>query len=165
MGNFSEHIQQSSNNLDFLLEVNTHINTRWDWQVTTCFYVGVHLINAHIVARTQKNYLSHHQVSEVINPYNQLAPGRLDELTYASYLKLQILSRRSRYLLNENFKKKEVIDIQPACITYDKHFKKAIYHLDKIMVFISTTHKVQFKKYKIDCAELKGSDYSYFTSN
>lgn len=106
MGNFAEHILQSKNNLDFLAKVNKDINDRWDWQVTVNFYVAVHLINAHIVSKTTKNYLSHNQVSELINPYNGLSVAKLDEETYKSYVKLQLLSRRSRYLLNEGFKKK-----------------------------------------------------------
>lgn len=163
MGSFSEHIQQSKNNLDFLAKVNAQINDRWDWQVTTCFYVGVHLINAHIVSNTSKNYLSHHQVSEVINPYNQLSPGKLSEDIYASYVKLQLLSRRSRYLLNENFKKKEMTDIQPACITHDKHFRKAVYHLDKIMDYIKTGNNVQFQKHPLKCIELRGGNFSNFS--
>lgn len=163
MGNFSEHIQQSKKNLNFLSKINIISNDNWDWQVTVCFYSAVHLINAHIVATTNKNYLSHNQVAEIINPYNQLSVGRLDEATYLSYTKLHQLSRRARYLLNENFKKKGVVDVQPACLTYDIHFKKSIHHLDNIINFITKTHSENFAKQNISCIELKGLIFSNFT--
>lgn len=162
MGSFTEHIIHSESNLDFLSKVNSSINDRWDWQVTVCFYSALHLMNAHIVAKTGKNYLSHSQVAEVINPYNQLSIAKLDEETYLSYNKLFQLSRRSRYLLSENFKKVKIVDVQPACITYDKHFKKAIYHLDKVITYISKNYSVAFKKTKVDCIELKGKGFSNF---
>lgn len=162
MGTFSEHIQQSKNNLDFLSSVNNNVNNRWDWQVTVSYYVAVHLVNAHIVSKTNKNYLSHNQVADLINPYNQLSLAKLDEDTYTSYVKLQLLSRRSRYLLNEGFKKKGVVDIQPACITYDKHFRKSIYHLDKIMNYMSNNNDISFSKSNLKCDELRSMKLSNF---
>jgi len=162
LGSFSEHINHSANNLEFLSKVNHSINASWDWQVTICFYSALHLINSHIVSKTGKNYLSHSQVAEVINPYTQLSLAKLDEETYLSYNKLFQLSRRSRYLLNENFQKKGVVDVQPACITYDKHFKKAIYHLDKIITYISTNYPVTFKKTNVSCLELKHLQFTNF---
>lgn len=162
MGSFNEHINHSFSNLEFLSKVNTSINSSWDWQVTICFYSALHLMNSHIVSKTGKNYLSHSQVAEVINPYTQLSLAKLDEETYLSYNKLFQLSRRSRYLLNENFKKKGVVDIQPACITYDKHFKKSIYHLDKIISFISANYDVSFKKTNVNCVELRNLTFDNF---
>ncbi|MFD2827164.1 hypothetical protein ACFSYG_11840 [Leeuwenhoekiella polynyae] len=163
MGSFSEHITQASNNLDFLESTNKNSRDHWDWQVTVCFYSALHLINAHIAAKANKNYLSHNQVEQVINPFRQLSVAKLDEETYKSYIKLMQLSRRSRYLLNENFKKEDVTDIQKACITYDKHFKKAIYHLDVIMQYLTQNHNVNFKSHCLSCAELKGRKFNNFT--
>jgi hypothetical protein len=162
LGNFSEHILQAKNNLVFLSEINKNINNRWDWQVTTCFYSAVHLINAHLVNKTGKNYLSHNQVAEHINPYNNLSVSKLDEETYLSYNKLHQLSRRSRYLLNENFKKKGVVDVQPACITYDKHLKKAIRHLDNVINYISKEYGAEFNPTQIKCIELNGLQFNNF---
>lgn len=162
MGTFTDHISQSKHNLDFLSKVNSNINDRWDWQVTVCFYTALHLMNAHIVSKTGKNYLSHNQVAEVINPYNPLSVAKLDQDTYLSYNKLVQLSRRARYLLGENFQKKEFVEVQPACTTYSKHFKKSIYHLDKIIDFISKNHNVSFSSINITCIDLKGLNYSNF---
>ena len=160
MGTFTEHIQQAKQNLSFLSSVNENINDRWDWQVTVCFYSAVHLINAHIVSKTSKNYLTHGQVSGVINPYADLSLGKLDEKTYTSYTKLFHLSRRSRYLLNENFDKS--VDIQTACLTYDKHFKKAIHHLDIVIEYIKANYSESFGKEDLTCLELKGRTFSNF---
>ena len=102
MATFQEHIDQSNNNLDYLSNINNLINDRWDWQVTVSFYCALHLINAHIVQKTNKNYLSHSQVSSAISPYNLLSLSKVDEEIYLSYTKLFQLSRRARYLLNEN---------------------------------------------------------------
>lgn len=165
MGNFNEHIDQSVSNLDFLAKVNESIDGNWDWQVTICFYSALHLMNSHIVDKTGRNYLSHSQVSEVINPYNQLSIAKLDDETYKSYNKLFQLSRRSRYLLNENFKKKGAVDVQPASITYDKHFKKSIYHLDKIISYISNNYQVSFTKRTIKCIELKNLTFDNFITH
>lgn len=135
---------------------------RWDWQVTAAYYVAVHLVNAHIVSKTNKNYLSHNQVADLINPFSQFSVSKFDEATYTSYVKLQFLSRRSRYLLNEGFTKRGIVDIQPACITYDKHFRKAIYHLDKIMDYISKNNTVVFEKCNLNCVELEGLTFLNF---
>lgn len=162
MGNFTEHIQKSKNNIVFLEKINNGVDNCWDWQVTTCFYSALHLINAHIISKTNKNYLSHNQVSDAINPYNQLSVAKLDEETFLSYNKLMQLSRRSRYLLNENFDKKGVVDVQPACLTYDKHFKKCVYHLDKIITFIKKTYNEEFDKKTLICVEFKGIEYDNF---
>ncbi|MDP2541613.1 hypothetical protein CSC81_09870 [Tenacibaculum discolor] len=164
MGNFNEHINHSIDNLNFLSKVNETINDRWDWQVTICFYTALHLINAHIVDKTGRNYLSHSQVEDAINPYATLSVSKLDEDTYKSYKKLFQLSRRSRYLLNENFNKGGIVDIQRACLTYDKHFRKSIYHLDIIMNYMSSNYNVNFSKCEIDCIELKNVTLTNFTT-
>lgn len=163
MGNFAEHINHSKSNLDFLQKINCSVNDRWDWQVTTCFYSALHMINAHVVDKTKKNYLSHNQVANMINPFEPLSVSKLDSDTYASYIKLFHLSRRSRYLLNENFKKGGSEEIQPISSTYSKHFQKSIYHLDKIMEFINKEYKVSFEIIKLDCIDIKGKEYKYFS--
>lgn len=118
-------------------------------------------MNAHIVKKTNKNYLSHNQVEEVINPYNNLSLGKLDETTFLSYSKLCQLSRRSRYLLNENFKKTD--DIQQASITYSTHLKKAIHHLDIVIQYINKNYgNIICKDTKIKCIDLKGRDFENF---
>lgn len=162
MGDFSAHLLQSKSNLRFLEKVNSNVSDSWDWQVTTCFYSALHLISAHIADKTGKNYLSHHQVSHLINFEEQLSPAKLDQQTYISYQKLLLLSRRSRYLIQINEQNKSS-DIMPVCLTYDKHFKKAVYHLDIIMSYMSKNYNVTFDSLSLNCIELKKGTYDNIT--
>jgi len=163
LATFQEHIDQSNNNLDYLSNINNLINDRWDWQVTVSFYCALHLINAHIVQKTNKNYLSHSQVSSAISPYNLLSLSKVDEEIYLSYTKLFQLSRRARYLLNENSDKTGAVDVHPACVTYSKHFKKTIYHLNKIMEYMTANHGTSFVKRNLKCIDLNSQSFTYFT--
>lgn len=161
MATFEEHIAHSKKNLDFLSKVNSSVDDSWDWQVTICFYIALHLINAHIVKKNNKNYLSHNQVEDVINPFNTLSIGKLDENTFLSYSKLCQLSRRSRYLLNENFNKTD--DIQQASMTYSLHFKKAIHHLDVVIQYINKNYDNMIsKETNLKCIDLKGRVFESF---
>lgn len=163
MGTFKEHIHQSKRNLTFLSEISVNVSECWDWQVTVCFYSALHLINAHVVEKTGANYLSHSKVDEIINPYNHLSVAKLDESVYTSYIKLFQLSRRSRYLIRENFQKGERQDLHTACSTYSKHLKKAIHHLNIIINFINKAYKESFSKTSIKCIDLNGLVLEHFT--
>lgn len=162
MGTFKEHIQQSQNNIRFLSKISTSIENCWDWQVTVCFYSALHLINAHIVDKTKANYISHSKVDEIINPFNQMSIAKLDEEIYTSYIKLFQLSRRSRYLLGENYNKHALSNTFSACATYSKHLKKAIHHLEIIINFIKTDYKESFSKADIKCIDLNGLAFQNF---
>lgn len=162
MASFDEHIAHAKSNLDYLSKINTHVNDRWDWQVTTCFYTALHLMNAHIAKKANKNYLSHTRVDQALNPYG-LSVAKLDEDTYSSYNSLSNLSRRSRYLLTENKSQVDTeLDIQRQCLTYSKHFKKAIHHLDKILTFFNKEYGSDFEKTTIKCIDLNGLDFNNF---
>jgi len=163
LGTFKEHIQQSHNNIKFLSKISINVDDCWDWQVTVCFYSALHLINSHIVSKTGANYLSHSKVEEIINPFNQLSTAKLDEKIYISYIKLFQLSRRSRYLLSENFQKGERVEIFPASVTYSKHLKKAVHHLEVIINFIKEDYKESFPKVDVRCVDLKGLVFQNFS--
>ncbi|RRO19653.1 hypothetical protein [Flavobacteriaceae bacterium 14752] len=135
-------------------------NYHWDWKVTVCFYSALHLMNAHIVKKTQKNYLTHNQVNKLINPYEVMSPAKLDENTFLAYNKLLSLSRRSRYLLKENHDAN--VDIQDASLTYDKHFRKSVIHLETIMNYIVNNYNVSFKKRNLKCVELETINLNFF---
>lgn len=162
MGTFSEHLNPSQSNLQFLSKISSSTDNFWDWQVTVCFYSALHLINAHIVNKTQSNYLTHKDVEAVLNPNNLLSVARLDIPNYIAYIKLLELSRRSRYLLNENFKKGEKQDIQKVSLTYSKHFRKAIIHLDTLIAFISKEYNIAFNPCEIKCMDLQGINLTHF---
>lgn len=159
MASFDEHISQAKENLIFLHSVNNKIPSHWDWQVTVSFYTAVHLINAHIAQKSNQHYRSHELVNNSINPYNPTSITRLSEELYTSYMKLQNLSRRARYLCHDDKKNRDV----KAYFTYDKHFAKAITHLDKLLSFVAKEYDINFDKSELECLDMKNGAFNYFT--
>ncbi len=104
------------------------------------------------------HFRSHELVNNSINPFNQTSITRLSEESYTSYLKLQNLSRRARYLCHDDPKNHD----QKAFLTYDKHFAKAITHLDILMQNITTEYLHPFEKTPLECIELKGRPLKNF---
>lgn len=153
---------QGKSNLAFLTEVNKNIPNNWDWQVTICFYVALHFISAHVVVKTGKNYLSHTSINDAINPTTQLSVAKLDEKTYLAYTKLYQLSRRARYLINENNKQNTGKEIQTCNLTHSVHFKRAISHLEIVMNFIADNYAITFSKSEIKCGDLNGLSFKNF---
>lgn len=124
MANFTEHITQAKSNLGILSHTNKTKNESWDWQVTMCFYTAVHLVNGHIANKQNLHYRSHKQVKNALSPYKDINIGtELTEDLYKSYVKLQNLSRRSRYLCLDS---EEVGNDEICHLTYDKHLKRSI---------------------------------------
>lgn len=119
------------------------------------------MINAHIVKKTGANYLSHREVDNMLNPFNQMSVSRLDEATYTAYQMLYQLSRRSRYLLNDKGVK-TTADLKPACLTYSKHLKKAVKHLETIIEYMVKIHNQNIPKTSVKCIDLKGADLKHF---
>ena len=158
MASFQNHIDQAKHNLSFLEISNHSSDVHWDWQVTVSFYVAVHLVNAHIAKKSNLNYRSHEQVDQAINPYNQLSLTRLTESDYLAYSKLQGLARRARYLCHEE-RTNRTTDAQ---FTYDKHFSRAIKHLEIILSFVSEEYNITFPVVKLRCVELKNKTFKHF---
>lgn len=154
MASFNEHINQAKKNLAFLIDINSSKSRNWDWQVTVCFYTAVHLINSHLAQIGNLHYRTHEDVKNAINPTaNNLSICKLPQDIYLAYVKLEGLSRRARYLCNENFDNKEVREF----LTFDKHFAKAIKNLDKILAYFKTKYGVSFGNPVIYCAELNAN--------
>lgn len=119
-------------------------------------------MNAHIAKKANKNYLSHTRVDIALNPYG-MSVSKLDEDSYSAYNSLSNLSRRSRYLLTENRSQVDTeIDIQRECLTYSKHFKKAIHHLDKVISFINKEYGNQIGNTEVKCIDLKSMKFANF---
>jgi len=137
LASFEEHIQKATSNLKFLEQSNLKLQDYWDWQVTTTFYVAVHVVNAHLARVSDLHYRTHEHVKNAINPLRRTAEAAVNEEIYLCYVKLESLSRRSRYLCHES--KGEA---SAAHQTYDVHFTKAIKCLDKILDFFCTQHSI-----------------------
>ncbi len=104
------------------------------------------------------HYRKHEEVNSAINPYAVLSPCKLPENVYLAYMKLQGLSRRARYLINEDYTNKST----SAHFTYDKHLSKALKHLDTLLKYLAVSYKIEFEAFKIKCIEFKGNDTEYF---
>ncbi|MEZ4941806.1 MAG: hypothetical protein R3D58_13080 [Saprospiraceae bacterium] len=158
MPNFSDHVNQSVNNLRFLEGINGHLPNYCDWQVTVCFYTALHLVNAYL-ANSGMQYRKHSEVTNAINPMNQLSPFSIPEDPYSAYISLMSLSRRSRYLaLDTDLQSKK------AHLTYDKHLAKAIRHLETIMQWFSGKFPdTSFPTINVKCIEIKAREgFRYF---
>lgn len=154
MASFQEHLIQANSNLEFLGKINSFCNIYWDWQVTTCYYIGVHFVNAHIAKTADLHYRTHKQVEEAINPYNSIPISNVDEETWIAYKSLRNLSRRSRYLISE----KETDNGTNARFTHDNHFRKAVLQLDNILNYFSDKYNIPIPKTKLECIDFRPSD-------
>jgi len=151
LASFDEHIKQAKSNLDFLVDINSKIiPNHWDWEVTTCYYTAVHIINAHLAKVGNLHYKTHDQTKDAINPYNQLSPSKLPPDIYLAYLKLEGLSRRARYLCNEDPKNNDVNQF----LTYDKHFGRAIKKLDDLIHYFKGAYGINLGEPQVACIEL-----------
>ena len=151
MAKVEDHLNQARSNLKFLEFVNQKAFEFIDWQVTVCFYTGLHLINAHL-AKHQLQYRSHTDVKNAINPKNVLAISKLPENEYVAYVTLQMLSRRSRYLVQE---KDGNLDNDKVFLTYEKHLSKALKHLDCLISFFNQNYAAGIPKVSIRCDLIK----------
>lgn len=161
MASFEDHVAQANCNLVFLKEINNK-SKFFDWQVTACFYIAVHLVNAHLAQKANLHYKSHTETKSAINPDNNMSIAPFSEIAFDSYISLEKLSRRSRYLCND---KQGQDDNTKSFLTYEKHVGKAIKRLDVVMDYFSKTHSVTFEKVAITCPNLKAelAELNFFT--
>lgn len=103
-------------------------------------------------------YRKHVDVKDALNPKNPQSVGTgssLPDAQYLAYMKLQSLSRRSRYLVNE---KDGNIGSSQAALTYDVHLGKALRHLNNLMAYFDKQYKIGLSKIKINCIDLTYTD-------
>jgi hypothetical protein len=122
--------------------------------VTFCFYTAVHVINAHLAKKANLHYRTHEDVKNAINPTIAVPICAVPDAIYLSYLKLENLSRRARYLCTDDKKGDQEI----AYLTYDKHFAKATRHLDNILDHFAGLYAIQFYQPILMCQQYSGSE-------
>ena len=93
MASFDDHISQAKGNLTFLTGVNLNFNSNWDWQVTICFYVAVHLMNGHLAKKANLHYRTHNDVKNGINPHNPTAVYKVPEDIYQDVLVIYAMKK------------------------------------------------------------------------
>lgn len=159
MPRYEDHITQVKSNLNFLKTINEHAPNHLDWQVTTCFYTALHLVNAHL-ATLNLQYRSHTDVRDIINPYKTLSLGKLPEDEFVAYDSLFSYSRRACYLVNQKDNKLKTEDV---FFTYDKHLAKSIRHLEVICQFFDTKYNLNLPVIPIKCTHLHNqSTFKHF---
>lgn len=152
MSTFAAHVQQAAENLRFLEHINATAPLHRDRAVTVSFYTALHLVNAHL-AHQSLQYRTHTDVKQAINP-TRLSPARLPEDEYVAYAALQMLSRRSRYLVNE----KDVSQTQPA-LTFDQHLARAFRYLDRLLTyFVGRYNLGDLPSIAVACPGLRPTD-------
>ena len=166
MANYNDHLNQAVKNIQVLYKINNGIVNSWDWQVTVAFYSALHLANAHIAKTINGHYRTHAKVGQALNPYSPINPSSFNEEAYLSYLALQGLSRRARYLCND----KETIDgngnqEEIVHFTSDKHLAKAIRHLNNILKHFSQIYNYSFSSNSINCPRIINDRLEYFGHN
>lgn len=160
MPQFSDHIDQAKRNLQFLQFINQGATDHVDWKVTVCYYVAVHLINAHL-SLYDMQFRKHVDVKDAINPRNPTSIKNgtaLKDKEYLAYTKLQSLSRRSRYLVNE---KDGHLESDNVFLTHSVHYARALRHLNCLIEYFNTEHKTNIKPIIIVCEDIKQGELSY----
>lgn len=159
MASFLEQIQQVKRNINFLSSINANCNQYWDWEVTVAFYASVHLVNAILAHKLNVHYRSHEQVQNAINPFNAINLAGFNEDAYLAYTKLQGLSRRARYLINEGNNNRS----ENSHSTYSIHFFRSLKHLNTLLCFFEQSFPdFKFEPINIDCLDLKAKDLQFF---
>jgi hypothetical protein len=106
-------------------------------------------------------YRKHVDVKDAINPKNPKSVAQnsiLPDREYLAYTKLQSLSRRSRYLVNEKDNKLYETN---AALTHEIHLGKALRHIDTLIRFLSSKYQFQVSPINIQCAEIKKGELSF----
>jgi hypothetical protein len=160
LAQFDEHISQANKNLLFLQFINKANFDCYDWQVTVCFYCALHIVNAHLSLH-QMQYRKHVDVKDALNPKNPLSVNKgsaLPEKEYLAYTKLQSLSRRSRYLVNE---KDNNLGSDKAAFTYDIHLQRALRHLNTLINYFKKSYNISVSKIQLKCTGINSGELCF----
>lgn len=157
MASFDEHINQAKKNFLLFEFIFNNSNDYLDWCVTICFYVAVHIVNAHSAVKTNSHYRAHKDIENDLNPFNS-TPCSVNRAVYTSYIKLSILSRRARYLLEEN-----TTDDSIAHYIKEKHFDKSLKYLDCLLNYFDLEYSLKFPSISIKYKNLKKGELKFIT--
>lgn len=152
---YNDHLHQSRNNLKFLEFVNNHTTQYHDWEVTSCYCVAVHLVNAYL-SLYESQIWRHYEVMELLKQFRNQA--FIPDTFFRAYYKLRHLSRRSRYLVNErNANTASVV----AYYIDENHLKKALEYLHTLIAFFKERYGTQLEKIRINCSSINTTALCY----
>ncbi len=82
------------------------------------------------------------------------SPAKLPQDIYISYMTLQSLSRRSRYLVNE---KDDNLKEQKAFLIFEKHLAKSLRHLERVINHFCHLYDIDIKSEFLVCREISNT--------
>jgi len=162
MPSFGAHLSQAKSNLAFLEHTNHSLPEQWDWQVTICFYIAVHLANAYLSDKEHQHYQTHSKRDLALNPFNRAARHAWPEDEYYAYEDLSALSRRSRYLCSEGDDRGNYDVRRKAFLTNEKHLLTALANLDLVMTHFENVYNLDLPVLTVTCADLKTTGLTHF---
>ena len=149
MATFDEHLTQAKSNIAFLEHLSS-TGKYIDWQITACFYVAVHLANAHIAKQEGKNFRAHIDVTDSLNPFKDY-PSKVSERVFTSFQRLHNLSRKARYLVPPTSQDDGVV---PACYAAPRHLITSVQSLDIIIQGMKDIHRFSLPKIQFISSEI-----------
>jgi hypothetical protein len=139
------HYRQAERNLKLVETLNLTPEKFWDWQVTALFYSALHLVNGHIRETDGGNYFTHVMVQNIIHHSNEGSKAKLPREVGVSYEKLQLLSRKARYLFDQTGKS----IAQPNFVGADG-FEKAVYAYELIYNHLKVVHEFSINPIQVN---------------
>lgn len=106
-------------------------------------------------------YRKHVDVKDALNPKNPLSVNKgsaLPEKEYLAYTKLQSLSRRSRYLVNE---KDNNLGSDKAAFTYDIHLQRSLRHLNTLINYFKKSYNISVSKIQLKCTGINSGELCF----
>ncbi|MBL7811948.1 MAG: hypothetical protein JNL57_06955 [Bacteroidetes bacterium] len=146
MPDSSSHFRQAERNLKVVEVLNSSPEHYWDWQVTALFYSALHLINGHIMETDGGFYNTHASVQSIIYFNNTGSKAKLPREVGVAYEKLQLLSRKARYLYDPEGRNLG----NPQFVGADG-FEKAVYAYEIVCKYITQTYNVKVDSINISC--------------
>jgi hypothetical protein len=130
MASFSDHILQAEHNLAYLRQIIHQLHPRnLSWEVTVCYYVAVHLVNAHIESQLKVSYQSHDRIKKALF-YDRHSSARISKQAFDTYNQLTRLSRIARYLFDSQ------TALTPVQIT-QQHRADAELYLNRLIAYFN----------------------------
>lgn len=135
MASFNDHILQANENISFLQQMNLQLKPRnCGWEVVVCYYIAVHLMNAHITDKLNQTFNSHNKVNTVLF-YDKHSPALITKQAFYAYKDLTRLSRIARYLF-------DIQAPQNKMIISAQHHQEAFVHLNNLIHYFNTLYPV-----------------------
>jgi len=146
MPDASAHFRQAERNLQVVSILNSNPENYWDWQVTALFYSALHLVNGHIIKTDGGFYNSHAAVQTIIHYRNTESKASLPREIVIAYEKLQLLSRKARYLFDPSMSNHKGPQFVGAV-----GFESAVHAYELVYRHIAHLYNLQVEQIQINC--------------